>query len=243
MFRSARAYTISQDSSISITSSISQSLCVPKIPSADFVNGPLSLLKQRTVERHVAVGHSVHREAGLDGGSAAGAIDLTDPSDGFDGLVQGVDQEAGHPVLDEFGHRAPFEGDDRGAASHRLDDGEAERLVEVDQMQQRAGLAKRPGSWRSTDRPEIRYPVAVDARGDPPFEIVLVLDDAGHDQPPVRTARRLDRLRRTLVGMNTAEEQQAFSAGRVERKVVERNAVVNGSGVVEVGWRLASLIE
>ena len=72
-------------------------------------NGPLSLLKQR----------------------AAGAIDLTDPSDGFDGLVQGVDQEAGHPVLDEFGHRAPFEGDDRGAASHRLDDGEAERLVDV----------------------------------------------------------------------------------------------------------------
>src|SRR6202158_3977979 len=158
-----------------------------------FVNGPLSLLKQRTVARHVAVGHLVLREAGLDGCAAAGAINLTDPSDGFDGLVQGVDQEAGHPVLDEFGHRAPFEGDDRGAASHRLDDGEAERLVEVDQMQQRAGLAKRPGSRRSTDRPEIRYPLAVDGRGDPPVEIVLVLDDAGHDQPPVRTARRLQR--------------------------------------------------
>ena len=44
----------------------------------------LSLLKQRTIERQVAVGHSVHREAGLDGGAAPGAIDLTDPSDGFD---------------------------------------------------------------------------------------------------------------------------------------------------------------
>jgi hypothetical protein len=37
-------------------------------------------------------------------------------------------------VLDEFGHRAPFEGDDRGAASHRLDDGEAERLVPVSEV-------------------------------------------------------------------------------------------------------------
>jgi hypothetical protein len=33
--------------------------------------------------------------------------------------------------------------------------------------------------------------------------------------------------------MDTAEEQQAFPADLVERKVVERNAVVNGSGIVE----------
>ena len=58
-----------------------------RLDTADFVNGSLSRPKQRTVERHVAVGHSVDREAGLDGGAAAGAIDLTDPSDGFDGLV------------------------------------------------------------------------------------------------------------------------------------------------------------
>ena len=58
------------------------------IDTADFVNGPLSLLKQRTVERQVAVGHSVHREAGLDGGAAAGAIDFTDPSPkSFDGTI------------------------------------------------------------------------------------------------------------------------------------------------------------
>ena len=51
-------------------------------------------------------------------------------------------------VGDQLGHRAPAVGDDRRAAGHRLDDAEAERLVEVDEVEQ--GVARRRA--RPTDR-------------------------------------------------------------------------------------------
>ena len=47
-----------------------------------------------------------------------------------------VDDKAGAAVIDELGHRTAAEGDDRGAAGHGLDHAEAERLVEIDQVEQ-----------------------------------------------------------------------------------------------------------
>ena len=47
-----------------------------------------------------------------------------------------VDQKAGDAVRDQLAHRAPRVGDDRRATGHRLDHAVAERLVEVDQVEQ-----------------------------------------------------------------------------------------------------------
>ena len=45
-------------------------------------------------------------------------------------------------VGDEFGHRSAAVGDDRRAAGHGLDDAEAERLVEVNEVEQGVGATE-----------------------------------------------------------------------------------------------------
>ena len=59
-----------------------------------------------------------------------------------DGAGDVGDEHSGHTVVDELGHGAPVERDDGGAAGHRFDDAVAERLVEVDEVQQRSGTAE-----------------------------------------------------------------------------------------------------
>ena len=64
--------------------------------------------------------------------------------------------------------------------------------------------------------------------------IGLILDDAGHDQPPTRATCRRDRLGRALVRVDAAEEQQVFAAVRVEGKVLEPDAVMDRRCIAQV---------
>ena len=77
------------------------------------------------------------------------------------------DEEPGRPVVDQLGHRAAVVGDDRRAAGHRLDDAVAERLVEVDEVQQGVGAAEDLGALLGRrDRTEVADPVAVEVGRD-----------------------------------------------------------------------------
>jgi hypothetical protein len=52
--------------------------------------------------------------------------------------------------------------------------------------------------------------------------IILILDDAGHDQPPTRLTCRRNCLGRPLVRVDAAKEEQVLAAVRVEGKPSSR---------------------
>ena len=130
--------------------------------------------------------------------------------------VDVVDQEAVLAVVDDLGHRAPSEGDDRRAAGHRLDDAEAERLVEVDRGASSARApprrsARSVGTDRADERAHGRRrcaarPLARSSRG--PGRCRRSISGK-----PARSAD-LDRLGGALVGMDPPEEQQVVARRR-----------------------------
>ena len=118
------------------------------------------------------------------------------------------------PSSIELRHRAPPERDHRRPAGHRLDDAEPERLLEVDEMQERASAAEQLDPLRRPDRPDVPDPVAVDPRGDVLVEVPLVLDDPGDHERHPGALGDLDRLGGALVGMDAAEEEQVAARRR-----------------------------
>ncbi len=65
-------------------------------------------------------------------------------------------------------------------------------------------------------------------------EVLVILDDAGDVEPPTGPLCDLDRLRRSLVGVNPSEEQEVVTGGGVEVERGRVDAVVHGCGVVQV---------
>ena len=83
-----------------------------------------------TLKRSMAVVRITARSSAdspFDGGHCAGNIG---------------DEEARRPLVDQLGHGAAGKRDHRRAARHGLDDAVAERLVEVDQVEQRGGATE-----------------------------------------------------------------------------------------------------
>ena len=98
--------------------------------------------------------------------------------------------------------------DHRRAAGHRLDDAEAERLVEVDQVQERPRAAEQLAAPSRPDRADVAHALAVDMRLDELLEVVAVLDDPGDHERQAGALGDLDRLRGALVRMDPPEEEQ-----------------------------------
>ena len=123
-------------------------------------------------------------------------------------------RKPGQAVGDQLGHRAAGVGDDRRAACHRLDDAVAERLVEVDEVQEGVGAAEHGCAVGGGDRSEVADAVAVDVRGDLLVEVALVLDDAGDDEAAAGRGRDLDGVGGALVGVDPPEEEQVIARAR-----------------------------
>lgn len=66
-------------------------------------------------------------------------------------------------------------------------------------------------------------------RFDLALETALVLHDAGKDEGPASRAGHADRIRRALVGMDAAEEQQVLARPRLECGLIEVEAIVDGA--------------
>ena len=107
-------------------------------------------------------------------------------------------------------------------------------------MQKRVGAAQHVSALIWPDRADERDLVVVDPRRDPLLEVVLILDDARDDEPPVRRERHVDRLRRTLVRMDAPEEQQIAARRIVEGERGGFDPVVDRGGIVEVGMAVGS---
>ena len=121
-----------------------------------------------------------------------------------------VGQVPGHALVNHLGHRAAPVGDDRGAARHGLHDGQAERLVEVDRVQQRSRIAEDIRAAPRADRAEEDDLVPVDMRLHGVGEIPLVLHDAADHQPSSRATGDLDGVSCSLVGMDAPERDQVI---------------------------------
>ena len=70
------------------------------------------------------------------------SVERNDARQRRDGLFHGFDDGAGDTFVDDLRHRAAAERQDRRAAGHRLDHGEAERFRPVDGKQQRLRVAE-----------------------------------------------------------------------------------------------------
>ncbi len=184
------------------------------------------------VDRAVLLDHAGHVESFDRRRADRSAVESVGVVDGIDGCLEGVDEEPGRTVLDQFGHRAPSVGDDRSAARHGLDDAVAERFVEVDQVEQGVGAPQNGGAFGRGDRaeePDVVSEVGLDFS----TEVVLVLDDPGDVESAPGTAGDLDRRRGALVGMDPPEVQQMIAGRRCDVEVGCVDAVVDGCGVVE----------
>ena len=161
-------------------------------------------------------------------------VELAGCSDRGYRRIDVVDEKAGDPVRDQLAHRASRVGDDRRATGHRLDDAVAERLVEVDQVEQGVRTPQYFGALRLVDGAEVAHLLAVDVRRDLVAEVLLVLDDPGDVESAAAAAGDLDRVGGALVGVDPSEEQQMLAGARMDRELVDVDAVVDGGGVVQI---------
>ena len=87
----------------------------------------------------------------LDGRAHRSPVKAVRQANCGDRLVDRVDEEAVLAVADDLGHRSARVRDHRRSARHRLDDAEAERLVEVDEVQKRPGPAEQVSAALGAD--------------------------------------------------------------------------------------------
>jgi len=185
----------------------------------------------------VGAEEGVAAETLLDRPAALRRVDLVDALGRRDHLVDGVDHEAGPPVLDDLGHGAEPEGDHRRTAGERLDHHEAE------------GLRPLYGEQRAA-RPSVQLDLGlvvdltaeVDGFGEVRLDLareVLALealvDLAGHDQPDPEPVRDLDGRRRTLLGVHAADEEEVVVLLGAERLVLDVDGVRDGPDEPQVG--------
>ena len=144
-------------------------------------------------------------------------------------------QVPGHALIDHLGHRAAVIGHDRGAARHRLHDGQAERLVEMDRVQQRSRTTQDLRPALRADRAEEHDLVPVDVGLHGVGEIPLVLHDAADHQPSSRPAGDLDGVGSSLVRMDAPERDKLVTWAGAVREHREVDAVMDSRGIVEPG--------
>src|SRR3546814_13057373 len=87
----------------------------------------------------------------------------------------------------------------------------------------------------------MNYAIAVDGGRHLPVMIALILNNTRHVKTTTAGLSNGDGLRCPLIGVDTAEEQQVAAPFRIEREVLEPDAVMDRSGIGQgrVSIRLA----
>src|SRR5690348_11792103 len=159
-----------------------------------------------SVEGEIVVHHSVDVEAADDGRPYSRAVKRLRIVDCGNSRVEGVDKEAVLRVTYDLAHRAALSSDDRRATRHRLDDAEAERLVEVDEVQERPRTAEQGSAAVGPYRADVPHAYPVQAGFHELLEITAILDDPGDRQRHGGALSDVDRLHRPFVRVDPTEE-------------------------------------
>src|SRR3546814_14913775 len=77
----------------------------------------------------------------------------------------------------------------------------------------------------------MNYAIAVKGGRHLPIMIALILNNSRHVKTTTAGLSNGDGLRCPLIGVDTAEEQQVAAAFRIEREVLEPDAVMDRSGI------------
>ena len=96
------------------------------------------------VQAQISIGHEIYREPCRYRRTARGAIDFADTIDRTYRRIEAVDQEAGYAILDQLGHRSAVAGNHWRSAGERFHHRQAKRLIEIDEVEQRARGAESP---------------------------------------------------------------------------------------------------
>lgn len=131
------------------------------------------------VESEVVVNHPLDPEPRFNGRPDGCAIERTRGVHGRNRLILRVDEKTALAMTHDLSHRTATPGDDRCAASHRLDDTETERLIEVDEVQQGRCAPEQRSTLLDSHRADVPHEHVVDSRLDEPFEIAAIQARAG----------------------------------------------------------------
>src|SRR5579875_3258345 len=160
------------------------------------------------IQRLVVAGHPGRREPLLEPRPNGAAIEPIDLLHRARSLLDAVDDETRHTVLDDLRHRAAWERNDGRAAGHRLNDDEPEGLRPVDRKEQRARIAEECALLSLPDLADELDERMIEQRADALLEVLPVgVVDLGRDleRQPCETGD-LDRPVGPLLGRDPPEE-------------------------------------
>ena len=171
-------------------------------------------LEQRTIDADIVLRHPCGGKALLETLPHLFPVERDDARQRRDRLFHGLDDGAGDAFVDDLRHRTAAERQDRRAAGHGLDHGEAERLRPVDRKQQRLRVAEELRLLMFVDLADEFDARAVEQRLDRGPEIGLVgAVDLGRDlQRNAERARNRDGAVGPLLRRDAAEKGDVVAA-------------------------------
>src|SRR5215472_10573007 len=183
--------------------------------------------------------HPPRSEPPLEGGADAAPVERGNALDRIHRFGFAIDNEAGHAVLDDFGNGSAAPSNDRGAAGHRLDHHQAERLGPIDRDQHRHGIAEKVLLLTLIDLADKLNLIAVQERFDLLLEIVSLhpryfCRDA---QREISRSRQLDRDMRSFFWREAAQKRQIASGLQIRQQQPLGKTVINGVDIIQVRQR------
>ena len=159
-------------------------------------------------------------------------------------VFERVDEGTGHAVLEHLGHRARRHGDDRGAACHRLDHDQPERLRPVDREKERGRVPEELGLVLIADLADELDERMVEQRLDLGMEELLVdrVHLGGEAQRHAHRLRDLDGTIDALLRRDAAQEGEVAAGAAPRRVKVGRQAMVDRGDPVRVRNRPALVV-
>src|SRR4030042_1279888 len=208
-----------------------------------FYNGSLSrhrlfrcssLFKNGFIDPNIFFNHTIDSEVLFNTAATAGSINIFYMSHSIDGLIHRGNQKTGFAVFDQFRHAPPVKGDYGGAAGHGFDNGQSERLIEIDGMEKRVGLFKQQVSLNRPDAADIDRTLFVQVRFDVLVMVRFILNDSGHDQLFIAGPGNFKSLSGSLVRVNATEKEEIIIRFRLKIKLLQIYAVMDGFDIVKI---------
>jgi hypothetical protein len=190
-------------------------------------------IHQTSIDLDVFVDHASAAEPRDRALPHAPPVEVEDARQLVSHLLEVLEHQPGHPIVDDFADRTAIERRNRCAARHRLGQNEAERLTCLNRIQQRARAAVQLYLRLQVGFAEVHNVPAVHMRRD--VLAVIVVFGGGKDQAHADTPRDLNCLQHALAFGKTPEKQQIVVRPLPERKDIGIDPVKDRADHVEAG--------